>query len=168
MGPWATANYCRAGIKSLRGTTSKGESLEKVRKPDGTDFESENECSEYITNFYSSLYRKDETVEGEIENFLGPAACSHPLVTGSKLTEAEREALDAPLRIEELDISLNKANAKSAPGVDGISYRYIIRFWHLYRKPLFECARESFELGVMPDAFRTATIRLLPKKGDIT
>jgi hypothetical protein len=88
-----------------------------------------------------------------------PVASSH---------EAEREALDAPLRIEELDVSLNKANVKSAPGVDGISYRYIIRFWHLYRKPLFECARESFELGIMPDAFCTATIRLLPKKGDIT
>jgi hypothetical protein len=95
---------------NLAKKTSRGESLEKVRKPDGTDFESENERSDYITNFYSSLYRKDETVEGEIENFLGPAACSHPLVTGSKLTEAEREALDAPLRIEELDISLNKAN----------------------------------------------------------
>jgi hypothetical protein len=153
---------------NLAKKTSKGESLEKIRKPDGTAFETESERSEYITNFYSSLYRKDETVAGEIEEFLGPAACSHPLVTGSKLTEAEREALDAPLRIEELDVSLNKANVKSAPGVDGISYRYIIRFWHLYRKPLYECARESFELGVMPDAFRTATIRLLPKKGDIS
>jgi hypothetical protein len=70
---------------NLAKKTSKGESLEKVRKP---DFGSENERSDYITNFYSSLYRKDETVEGEIEEFLGPAACSHPLVTSSKLTEA--------------------------------------------------------------------------------
>jgi hypothetical protein len=148
---------------NLAKKTSKGESLEKVRKAEGTDFGSENEGLDYITNFYSSLYRKDETVEGEIEEFLGPAACSHLLVTRSKLTEAEREALDAPLRIEELDVSLNKANVKSAPGVDSISYRYIIRFWHLYRKPLFECTRESFELGIMSDAYRTATIRLLPK-----
>jgi hypothetical protein len=153
---------------NLAKKTSKGENLEKIRKPDGTDFGAPEERSEYITNFYSSLFRKDETVEGEIEDFLGPDACAHPLVTGSKITEAEREALDAPLRIEELDVSLNKANVKSAPGIDGISYRYIIRFWHLYRKPLFECARESFETGIMPDAFRTATIRLLPKKGDTT
>jgi hypothetical protein len=153
---------------NLAKKTSKGESLGKIRKPDGTEFGSEEERSEHITNFYSSLYRKDETVEGEIEDFLGPAACAHPLVTGSKLTDVEREALDAPLRIEELDISLNKANVKSAPGVDGISYRYIIRFWHLYRRPLFECATESFDAGIMPDAFRTATIRLLPKKGDVT
>ncbi len=37
---------------NLAKKTSKGESLEKVRKPDGTDFESENERSDYITNFF--------------------------------------------------------------------------------------------------------------------
>jgi hypothetical protein len=49
---------------NLAKKTSKGESLEKIRKPDGTDFGSAEERLEYITNFYSSLYRKDETVEG--------------------------------------------------------------------------------------------------------
>jgi hypothetical protein len=76
--------------------------------------------------------------------------------------------LDAPLRIEELDIALNKANVKSAPGIDGFSYRFIIRFWDLYRNALFEVAKESFETGVMPDAFRTASIRLIPKKGNVS
>jgi hypothetical protein len=88
-------------------------------------------------------------------------------VTGSKLTDAERTALDAPLRIEELDVALNKANVKSAPGCDSFSYRFIIRFWDVYRNALFECARESFETGIMPDAFRTASIRLIPKKGNV-
>ncbi len=33
MGPWATANYCRAGIKSLRGTRKKMKrKAEKIRK----------------------------------------------------------------------------------------------------------------------------------------
>ncbi len=89
-------------------------------------------------------------------------------MSGSKVTEAERVQLDAPLRIEELDVALNKTNVKSAPGIDGISYRYIIRFWDIYRQALFECACESFETGVMPDAFRTASIRLIPKKGDVS
>jgi hypothetical protein len=99
---------------------------------------------------------------------LGPDICAHPVVSGSKLTEAECAQLDAPLRVEELDVALIKANVKSALGVDGISYRYIVRFWDIYTKALFECARESFELGVMPDAFRTASIQLIPKKGDVT
>jgi len=148
--------------------TANLETLDSIKNDNGDDFDNNEDRNEYITNFYSSLYRKDETVEGEIENFLGPDICNHPVVTGSKLTDAERTALDAPLRIEELDVALNKANIKSAPGCDGFSYRFIIRFWDIYRYALFECARESFETGIMPDAFRTASIRLIPKKGNVS
>ncbi len=95
---------------------------------------------------------------------MGPDICAHPVVSGSKLTDVECAQLDAPLRIEELDVALNKANVKSAPGVDGIGYRYIIRFWDIYRQALIECARESFDLCVMPDAFSMASIRLIKKK----
>jgi exonuclease III len=145
--------------------TAKTSTLSDIKDVNGTDFDTDLDRNAYITNFYSSLYRKDETVEGEIEDFLGPEICAHPVVSGSKLTEAERTSLDSPLRIEELDVALNKANIRSAPGIDGFSYRFIIRFWDIYRRALFECACESFELGVMPDAFRTASIRLIPKKG---
>jgi hypothetical protein len=147
--------------------TAKSSTLSDIKDADGNDFETESDRNAYITNFYSSLYRKDETVEGEIEDFLGPEICAHPIVSGSKLTEAERASLDSPLRIEELDVALNKANIRSTPGIDGFSYRFIIRFWDIYRRALFDCACESFELGVMPDAFRTASIRLIPKKGDV-
>jgi hypothetical protein len=148
--------------------TANTASLENIKNDDGYIFDSDESRHEYITNFYSSLYRKDETVEGEIEDFLGPEILEHPVVQDSKLTDAEQAALDAPLRIEELDIALNKANVKSAPGTDGFSYRFIIRFWDLYHSALFEVAKESFETGVMPDAFRTASIRLIPKKGNVS
>ncbi len=159
----ATAHFLNIAKK-----TSKNCTLDDIKDPNGAEFANETDRNNYVTNFYSSLYRKDETVEGEIEDFLGPDICAHPVVTGSKLTDAERTQLDAPHRIEELDVALNKANVKSAPGVDGISYRYIIRFWDISRQALFECACKSFELGVMPDAFRTASIWLIPKKGNVS
>ncbi len=52
--------------------TANSASLETIKNDDGTNFDSDESRNEYITNFYSSLYRKDETVEGEIEDFLGP------------------------------------------------------------------------------------------------
>ncbi len=106
----------------MRKKTSKNSTLDDIKDPNGTEFANETERNNYVTNFYSSLYRKDETVEGKIEDFLRPDNCAHPVVTGSKLTDAEHAQLDPPLRIEELDVALNKANVKSAPGV-GISYR---------------------------------------------
>ena len=47
------------------------------------------DLNNYITNFYSSLYRYDDFVQGEIEDFLGQDICQHPLVCGSILSQAE-------------------------------------------------------------------------------
>ena len=68
------------------------------------------DLNNYITNFYSNLYRRDNTVEGEIEDFLGPDVCQHPLVRDSILTNEEMLTLDYELSILELDKSLEQAN----------------------------------------------------------
>ena len=80
-------------------------SIGDIRKDTGEEFLSNTERNKHIVNFYSSLYRNDPAVEGEIEDFLGPDISAHPLVTDSKLTPADRQELDAPLSIEELDLS---------------------------------------------------------------
>jgi hypothetical protein len=63
--------------------TANSASLDGIKNDDGANFDSDESRHEYITNFYSSLYRKDETVEGEIEDFLGPEIVEHPGVQGS-------------------------------------------------------------------------------------
>jgi hypothetical protein len=74
--------------------------------------------------------------------------------------------LDAPLDITELDKSLKLSNMRSAPGIDGFSYRFISEFWDYFRVPLFNCAVEGLENQSLPDFFMTAVIKLIPKKGD--
>ena len=73
----------------------------------GEKFASHAELEAYITNFYKSLYRHDETVQGEIEEFLGPEVLNHPLVRGSILTDEEKINLDKELNIAELDTVLH-------------------------------------------------------------
>ena len=82
-------------------------------------------------------YRFDDTVQGEIEDFLGPDILSHPLVRGSILTDEEKIKLDRELEITELDTALDQSNLKSSPGMDGFSYKYIKKFWNIYREPLY-------------------------------
>jgi hypothetical protein len=86
----------------------------------------------------------------------------------SKLKDNERIKLDRPLCVEELDKALDKANVKSAPGVDGFSYRFIKNFWEIYRYPLFSVAKEGLEQNSLPSFFKTAIIKLIPKKGDVS
>jgi hypothetical protein len=53
LGPWATANYCRAGIKSLRGTHSISEVCLADNTPHCID--PRNTCK-YVTQLYSTGY----------------------------------------------------------------------------------------------------------------
>jgi hypothetical protein len=57
----------------------------------------------------------------------------------------ERNLLDAPLTIEELDASLEKCNIRSAPGIDGMSNAFIKKYWQYFRIPLFNYANACFE-----------------------
>ncbi len=82
-----------------------------------------------------------------------PDIATHPTVLGSKLTQTEQERLDTPLAIEELDKALKEANQKSAPGIDGFSYKFITEHWQLYRIPLFDIAVEGLENGGLPLSF---------------
>ena len=141
------------------------EKLSDICDGNGNLLLSGEDLNHYITNFYSNLYRRDESVEGEIEDFLGQDICQHPLVRDSILTNEEMIILDCELNILELDKSLEQANKKSAPGIDGISYKFIDAFWNIYRKPLFNCAKNPLENQTLPKSFMTAQIKLIPKRG---
>ena len=95
-------------------------------------FDSLNDQRDYITNFYSSLYKLPETelpyAEGAIENFLGPEMLNHPVITNSKLTPAERARLEAPLTLDELDSAIASTKTRTAAGPDGISNAFIKNF----------------------------------------
>jgi hypothetical protein len=111
----------------------KGESITNIKHDNGTDFSSERGLENHITNFYSSLYRKDNGISGSIEDFLGPDICNHPMVRNSKLTPEQVTELDSDLEFKEIYKAMMESNAKSAPGMDGYSGMFIKIF--LYNWP---------------------------------
>jgi hypothetical protein len=151
-------------IASCKKSVSK---LEDIRQENGDEFKCPVERAEYISKFYEKLYRRVDT-EGTVEEFLGPAICNSDLVKNSRLTADESDSLDMPLRIEELDNSLRIANFKSAPGEDKISNNFIRAFWTTLRSPMFSVATYGLENNNLPRSFKTADIKLIPKKGDLT
>ena len=76
--------------------------------------------------------------------------------------------LESPLTLAELDKGLAESNKKSAPGPDGLSANFVQKFWKFLRVPLWRYALCSFERGELSPTFRTASVRLIPKKGDIS
>jgi len=99
---------------------------------------------------------------------LGQEIISHPIVQNSCLTPTERENLDRPLDISELDKSMLKANLKSAPGIDGISNKFLKKYWQFFRTAVHKYCLHCFECDKLTDNFLSASIKLIPKKGDVT
>jgi hypothetical protein len=68
------------------------------------------------------------------KKFLG-TVCNNIIVEEAKLNLEERTALENNISLEEFDQSINNAKLKSAPGADGISNRFIKKFWGIFRVP---------------------------------
>jgi hypothetical protein len=99
---------------------------------------------------------------------LGENICNSQIVLESKLTGDESLFFDWPLAIHELDKSIEKLNENSAGGLDGISTKFLKKFWAFIRVPLHKYSVEAFDTGTLTQSFNSAGIKLIPKKGDIT
>ena len=147
------------------------DSLSSIQKNKTTKFESKNEREEFIVNYFRNIYKKPDCPKIDadcIEEFLGTDILNSDIVKDSRLTENERNLLDLPLTIDELDKSIKGANMKSAPGTDGFSNQLIKRCWNFLRRPTLKYVNCCMAKGLLTDNFRTAAIRLIPKKGDVS
>jgi hypothetical protein len=97
----------------LAKTPVKSDSLDTLCKDDSSPFENVSEQNSHIHRYYKDLYRLPDLVNEpdrnfKIEDFLGECA-EHPDVLNSKISENEKNILDRPLGIEELDLSIKNA-----------------------------------------------------------
>jgi hypothetical protein len=76
----------------------------------------------------------------------------------------ERDELDLDLEISEFDAAIKKTKTNTSPGIDGISNRFIKKFWHIFRVPLFNYSVYCLNRGSLTENFRIAKVRLIPKK----
>ena len=68
------------------------------------------------------------TTREDIDNFLEETV-NHQTVNNAKLTDAEKLSLESPLTLLEFEKSMSESNFASAPGLDGISNKFIRHIW---------------------------------------
>jgi hypothetical protein len=122
--------------------------------------------------YYEELFKKPDTdivdYTNCVQNFLGPAIMGSAIVQGSMLTDTVRNSLDQPLTIEEINKSMEKANFKSAPGMDGLSNIFLKKYWRFFCHALFNYATHCLEKNCLTPNFLSASIKLIPKKGEMS
>ncbi len=155
-------------LKVLKGNKTLS-SLTSIKDERGNNFTNDKEQKDYIVQHYEKIYKKDldepESLEGYIENFLGPEILQNQVVQDSKLSVEEKDILETPLTMEELNKALDGANGNSAPGIDGINTKFIKKFWYIFNNPLLRYAHHCFDKGELTRSFRIAIFKMIPKKG---
>ncbi len=143
--------------------------LSIIKKLDGSPFQLDRDRNNYIVEFYEDLYRKPAGAPEEYNNcvsdFLGNLV-DHPAIRSCCLSEDEKADLELDISIEELDEAVRTCNLNSAPGIDGFNNRFIRKFWNHFRAPLHDYFSYCYRTGTLTSTFRTALIKLIPKKGD--
>ena len=145
--------------------------LNDILDENGLHFQSDTARKEYIRSYYQNLYRapaNDQNIRADcIREFLGEEILNSRLVQDSRISEATAARLELPLSLDELDKSASQGN-KSASGMDGLSNCFIKKFWNILRIPLFRYTSHCSRTGTLTQSFKTASIKLIPKKGDCT
>ena len=153
-------------INLTKGSKSEA-SLSDLKDDSNNPFESEDHMKVYVRNFYKNLYKSPPCDvnfnENCINEFLGEEIIQSRLVQDSIIPEQLARDFELPISLEELDISAEQGN-KSASGMDGLSNCFIKKYWDLLRVPLHRYATYCHGTGKLTQNFRTASIKLIPKK----
>jgi hypothetical protein len=157
-------------VNLAKGTKSEA-ALSDLRDDTGNLFENENEMKSYVRDFYKNLYKKptvDENFnENCIQEFLGEEIVNSRLVQDSIIPGYLSQEFELPISLHELDISAGEGNL-SASGMDGISNCFIKRYLEFLRLPLYRYVIYCHGKGKLTQNFSSASIKLIPKKGDAT
>ena len=73
-------------------------------------------------------------------------------------------ASDKDITKIEMYSALTKMKQDAAPGLDGLTVRFYLKFWPKIGELIFQSAQHSFQLGKLSASQLRGIIRLIPKK----
>ena len=151
---------------SLAKKKKKMVSIKILKDQNGRPFISENARNNYIKNFYQDLYKKQNSV-GTIDNFLNDVI-NDPRLNSRKLNDIEKNRLDRPINISELDEAIRNCNINSAGGIDGISYKILRKVWGSVDHLILNAFLQDVQYGELRGTMSNVGVKLIPKKDDGT
>ena len=111
--------------------------------------------------FYQNLFTSKNTIRIEDSYF------EHYLSNLPKLTDRNKDLIDNPFTIDELDNVINKSKLNKAPGPDG----YTNEFFKIFKEELivwlYRAYYESFAKGEFSPNIISGTITCIPKGGKL-
>lgn len=154
------ANWFEYGEKmsayffALEKSNQQRKCIHSLRTKEGQILTHDKEILEHQRLFYEQLYKAKEE-----ELHMYPPFIIRPL-----LSNEERQSLNEPITLKEMDIALHGLALNKSPGQDGLSVNFYQTFWSKLRDPLVAALEEGLRRGLLHDSARRGIITLIPKK----
>ena len=155
------AEKCSKTFFSLHAKAKSETKVEEIRGPDGEMKTDTSEIAEVFKDFYRDLYTQDYINENDQDNFLRDIGLSC-------LNQEEKGKSSSALTLGELKVALSKLPNGKSPGSDGLTTEFYKHFWDVLGNDLLEVMTSSYDRGLLTKSQRLASIKCLPKKGDIS
>ena len=119
-----------------------------------------NEIEQAHVEFYAKLFSPEPIDLTAKENILSEIS--------TFLSELDRESYEGILSLAKLTASVKSLNHNKAPGLDGLSVEFYLKFWDLLGPQLVDVINSCFACGKLCESMRaSATCLVYMKHGDI-
>jgi hypothetical protein len=152
----ASKSFC-----SLGKVRNSKESLDVICDQNSEPFLSDEARETYMSKSLGSIYNKKNS-SVSINDFMGDLRNDARV---PKLSEIDKNILDMPLTVDELNTAFRRSNKKSAGGGDLITYNLLKHFFYDINEIILDAFKKMIENGKLSGQFSNVRIRLIPKKG---
>ena len=137
----------------------KSSRIASLKDSQGNSVHKSNDLLQIARDFYSSLYTASVTDPSSQKKLLKNIKTT--------ISSLQKELLDAPMTLAELETAVKSMNKDKSPGINGLPAEFFQRFWPLFKNRYLQFVNHAF-CNSFPITINTSVTTLLYKdKGDI-
>jgi exonuclease III len=158
-------------LLAREGRHGRSPGLRQVRRADGSVAESEQEVEQEITSFSEALFQgRHKATADRPEPFDSGSPFESDEESAGQFLEGlpglqpeQREQLEQPFTMEELQQAVQGAENAKAPGLDGLSYEFYKKTLPDIGVHLLAALNKMLEQELLTESLRRGVVRLIPK-----
>ena len=132
--------------------------ISSVYDLNGTEVSSQEEIEKAHVDFYSCLFSEEPVDVALQDDLLSSLPC--------QLSSDQASSCEGQMTLDEMTFALKKMNSNKAPGPDGLSVEFYVKFWDWLGPYLCRVLNAYYHAGEMCESMKTSNKRVIFKKGD--